>query len=318
MKIKVNLTESSYNKILEDIRLFKISKSDKTINKNKFINLLFKNFYRMYEDNIDRTINNINEVVNDESLSKEIALKLQNDIADSKNNYFNKSLTFILNDDNSTSFEYIEEKLVYVSASAYFRNMIMEYLSYPQYKREEIIYKDRADKINEAIANNNYLQFKVNDQKISFRPYKLGTSKEEVYSYLLGMTEGTTVRSYNLANIKDIIIKRDKFEFEKKDIDLLEENIKNGIQFPYSKPYNTTIRLTERGKETFEKRYVNRPIPIEVNGNEYKFSCSFFQLKSYFLAFGHDAYIMGSRLREEINKEYSDAVNMYNKRHVEK
>ncbi len=45
MKIKVNLNESVYNKLIEDIKLFKISKSDKSINKNKFLNLLIRNFY---------------------------------------------------------------------------------------------------------------------------------------------------------------------------------------------------------------------------------------------------------------------------------
>ncbi len=318
MKIKVNLTKSSYDKLLEDIRLFKISKSDKTINKNKFINLLFKNFYLIYENNIDKTINNINLLVNDDELSKEIALKLQNEISDSKNNYFDKSLTFILNEENSPIFEYIEGNLLYISASAYFRNMILEYLSYPQYKREEIIYKDRVDKINEAIENKRIIQFKVNDSKVVFKPYKLGTSKEEVYSYLIGknMTDG--ILSYNISKIKDIIIKRDMYEFSDDEISILEENIKNGIQFPYSSPYKVKIRLTPKGVETFERRYVNRPIPVSIENNEYTFSCSYFQLKSYFMAFGKDAYIFGKRLREEISKEYSDAIGMYNKKDVEK
>lgn len=314
MKIKVNLTESSYSKLIEDIRLFKISKSDKTINKNKFINLLFKNFYSMYEDDIDKTINNINSVVDNKELSKEIALKLQNSIADSKNNYFNKGLTFILNDDNSSLFEYIERDLLYISASAYFRNMIMEYLSHPQYKREEIIYKDRVDKILDGINNKCLLQFKVNDKVVIFRPYKLGTSKEEVYSYLIGKNQTGATLSYNISTIKDVIVTRDSYVFTKEESEILEENINNGIQFPYSSPYRCTIRLTQRGIETFEKRYVNRPIPVAVDGNKYTFSCSFFQLRSYFLAFGHDAYIEGKRLRDEINKEYSDAINMYDRK----
>ena len=46
------------------------------------------------------------------------------------------------------------------------------------------------------------------DTKVVFKPYKLGTSKEEVYSYLIGknMTDG--ILSYNISKIKDIIIKR--------------------------------------------------------------------------------------------------------------
>ncbi len=312
MKIKVNLTESSYNKLIEDIGEFKVSKSDKTINKNKFINLLFKNFYSIYEDNIESTIDTINTVVDDKELSKEIALKLQSSIVDSKNNYFNKGLTFILNEENSSLFEYIESNLLYMSASAYFRNMIMEYLSYPQYKREEIIYKDKVDKILEGINNKNIIQFKVNDKTVTFKPYKLGTSKEEVYSYLIGkIADVDKILSFNISTIKDVVVTRDSYKFTKEEISLLEENIMNGIQFPYSSPYKCTIVLTQRGVETFEKRYVNRPIPVSVDGNKYTFSCSFFQLKSYFMAFGADAIIEGKRLREDINEEYSKAINRF-------
>ena len=314
MKIKVNLTEASYNKLIEDIRLFKISKSDKTINKNKFINLLFKNYNLIYEKNIDKTIQTINSLVDNIEMSKEIALKLQNDIIDSKNNYFNKSLTFLLNEENSYIFEEIENNLIYISASAYFRNMIMEYLSYPQYKREEIIYQDIVDKLLLAIEKKNIIHFKSKDNTVIFMPYKLSTSKEEVYSYLLGKTDKGSIMSYNISSIKNVVIKRDTFEFNSHEIEIFEENIKNGIQFPYSSPYRVTIRLTAKGVEIFEKRYVNRPIPISIEENRYTFSCSFYQLKSYFLAFGHDAYIEGKRLRDAINEEYQASLNMYDKK----
>ena len=314
MKIKVNLTESSYNKLIEDIRLFKISKSDKTVNKNKFINMLYKNYSLIYEKNMDKTINTINTLVQDNELSKEIALKLQNDIADSKNNYFNKSLTFILNEENSIVFEDFEENLMYISASAYFRNMIMEYLSYPQYKREEIIYQDRIDKILKAIEKKNIIHFKSKDTSVVFKPYKLGTSKEELYSYLIGKNDKGGVVSYNISNIKDIIIKRDTFLFTDDEIKNFEDNIKNGIQFPFSQPYKVTIKLTPKGMEIFERRYVNRPTPILVEGNKYTFCCSFYQLKSYFLAFGKECYIEGKTLRDSISEEYLNTINMYNKK----
>ena len=48
LKIKVNLDSKSYQTILCDMKLFKIVKSDKSPNKNKFMNLLFQNYYSDY------------------------------------------------------------------------------------------------------------------------------------------------------------------------------------------------------------------------------------------------------------------------------
>ena len=48
LKIKVNFDKKSYTTLLNDMKLFKITKSDGTPNKNKFMNLLFKNYYLDY------------------------------------------------------------------------------------------------------------------------------------------------------------------------------------------------------------------------------------------------------------------------------
>lgn len=313
MKIKVNLNESVYNKLIEDIKLFKISKSDKSINKNKFLNLLIRNFYSDFEKNLDKSIKNINDVIDDIEKSKEIAFRLKNNISDSKNNYYNKSITFIPDEDNRLIFKDIHSNQNYISDSAYVRNMIIEYLTYPQYKREEIIYNDSVEKILSSIKNKNVIYFTINDENIIFKPYKLGTSKEEVYSYLIGKKDNGEIKSYNIYKIKEIIIKKDRFEFSEEETKLFDEIIKNGIQFAYQSPYKVNIVLTSRGIKLFEKRYVNRPIPISIDGNKYSFSCSYDQLKSYFLAFGREAYIKGKRLRDDINEEYLKAIEMYNK-----
>ena len=41
LKIKVNLDKKSYHTLINDMKLFKITKYDGTPNKNKFMNLLF-------------------------------------------------------------------------------------------------------------------------------------------------------------------------------------------------------------------------------------------------------------------------------------
>ena len=41
LKIKVNLDNKSYQTLLSDMKLFKITKSDGSINKNKFMNFAF-------------------------------------------------------------------------------------------------------------------------------------------------------------------------------------------------------------------------------------------------------------------------------------
>ncbi len=315
LKVKVNLTEEKYMKLLEDIKLFKISKSDRTINKNKFMNLLFRNFYSMYEKKNEAIVDTINSFIKDDSLSREIMQKLENNMIDSKNNYFKRSLTFILNEENSTLFELIDNnKLMYISVSGYFRNLIFEYLSYPQYKREEIIYLDRVNKINEAISKNTTIFCKMYDETTTIKPYKLATSKEEVYTYLVGINDKNMVRTYNISTLSEIIIKNEPFTFTKDEKNLFEEIIKNGINFAYPKAYSVTIKLSDEGIKMFDRRYVNRPIPVSIDGNVYKFSCSFYQLKSYFLAFGKEAYIEGKRLRDEINLEYQNAIDAYKKK----
>lgn len=225
LKIKVNLDEKSYVKILNDMSLFKILKKDGSINKNKFMNLLFENYYQHYQNITKKIIDKANIILKKYELNN---LNLLHDLANeiyeteflSSDEQYNKSLTFYLDEHNEFIFNNINTGMFYQTASAYFRNLITSYLMLPEYKRECIIYLNVVEKIQTAIKNKNFITIELDKRIFEFAPYKIATTKEELYSYLIGCDK-TRITVIHISKIKNIMIENKSVNFTNKQKHML-------------------------------------------------------------------------------------------------
>lgn len=318
IKIKVNIDKKSYKTLLDDMKMFKIIKSDGTPNKNKFMNLLFQNYYSQYVEETEAIIENTKKLMKKYNIEKpEFASELTMELYDYKHRsidtYYDESLTFYLSNENNVIFETLNYSLANLGASAYFRKLIYRYLEYPQYKREEIIYKHILNPIYKAIENKEILKVKLEKDEYIVKPYKLGASKEEIYTYLLGLFNEAP-KSINICKIKIAVGMRKTFTFTQDEEKNLSDIYRLGIQFPFKNICKAEIELDKEGIKLFKSKYLNRPEPIKIEGNHYFFECSFDQLYVYFLSFGSSVKIINPEfLGRRIYKSYMGYINNYKK-----
>ncbi len=315
LKIKVNLDKRKYEMLLNDMKLFKIIKNDGSVNKNKFINILFENYYIDYIEETNSIISKTKKLMqkynyDNYNFANELALILYDYNNNSCDIYYNESLTFYLSEENEFIFNTLNNNL---GASGFFRKLINRYLEYPQYKREQIIFKKIINPINEAISNNELIKIKLETSEIIIKPYKIGTSKEEIYTYLLGIVKNNPV-SLHILKIKHVLSLKTNFKFIEDEICNLNLINKLGIQFPFKNICKAEIKLTPDGVKLFDSKYLNRPEPVNIIGNIFYFECSFDQLFNYFLTFDNKMEILAPiNLKESIYKKYKSYVDNYEK-----
>jgi hypothetical protein len=305
------LDNKAYTDLLNDMNSYFILKNDKTINKNKFMNVLFKNYYDEYENKRLKIKEKIltyfdkNGISNSPIMADELSFKLLNNY-ESKELYFDKGITFNLIDEEEFIFKSLDN-LKYETASLYFRNLIYSYLSLKSYERENIIYKDVLNVFNKAILNNKILKIKIENEELDILPYKALNNLDDKYTYLLALKANRTPFSINISKIINIIEKKDYYKFTKEEIEQLETIINKNIEYPNLTDENTKIRLTNLGIELYEKNYYNRPNYIKRSGNTFYFNNSTNQLYDYFISFGKKCKIIENN---KLKKMFiSDAKN---------
>lgn len=318
IKIKVNLDKDKYESLIIDMSLFNIIKKDGIINKNKFMNLLFGNIYDTYLQNIKSIKTTIDSTFGKYDLSykdsviNELSILLFEPNNNAFSQYYDKSLTFYLSDKNEMKLNELNDTLKYQSYSLFFRKIIYHYLSMPRYIREQIIHKQVFEEMQIAINKKHIVKLQLYNNKItSMKPYKYDTTKEEIYTFVLGKTTTNRVTSIKLSKIKSILITNNSFSFVNDEINLFNEIIKCGINFPCDTLCNAEIILSKEGIKMYNKKYLNKSVPYKVENNHYFFKCSQYQLFLFFSTFQNEAKIVSpSSLVSEISNYY----NLYNQK----
>ena len=317
LKIKVMLDIKAYNELVSDMESYFILKNDKTINKNKFMNILFKNYYEDYEEKRLKINNKIfaffekNGINNPEIMAKELSYRLMNEY-DSKELYFDKGITFNLTDEEEFIFKSIDN-LKYESASLYFRNLIYSYLSLKSYERENIIYNDILKKFNKAIENKRILKIKIDNDEFNILPFKALNNLDDKYTYLLALKADRTPFSINISKIINIIETKDYYKLTTDEIDHLNLIINKNIEYPNLTNEIVKIRLTDLGIKLYEKNYYNRPEYIKRSGNYFYFNNSLNQLFDYFMPFGKKCKIIENN---KLKKMFINETKHINKKNI--
>jgi hypothetical protein len=325
-KIKINLTSKALEDLTNDMISFEYYKKDGQINKNGFLNTLLKNYFSIYDtqatEEIEKYTNIIKKHIFQENKANEIINELiisNSFFAFTKQDSLNASISFKLINSNYNIFKIIENKyLKYQSISSFFRNMIDTYLSLPKYKREQIIYLNTYELLIDAIKDKRKIKvFMKADEEREVMPYSVSTSKEELYNYLISMTDNKEKKRYvssiRLARIESIYLLKEKYTFSSEDTEKVDCVIKNGAQFPYTNPCLAQIKLTSVGQKLYKKKYLNRPTPTKIEDDIYHFNCSYDQLVLYFFSFGKEAKILSpDYLTNNLKEKYLQAYNNYN------
>lgn len=324
IKIKVNVPYDIYQCLENDMASFEFKKKDGSINKNKFINILFKNYYKEfseYEKNVFKQIDQIilDKIPQDEK--NKINYELISFIND--NHYIGKyyndcSFQFIISKENETIFHAVEKYYLQDrTISCYFREMFISYASKRQDQREKIIFKSTYETLDIALKEKKRIILStLNGESYYFEPYDITSTKEELYNYLLGVTitknNKRFIATRKLYKVVGIEILDESVSFTKEELYLLDKTIQKGAQFPIRFEEITIVELTKKGQEYFNDMYLNRPEVVKIEDNQYYFDCARKQIEFYFFKFGEEARIIyPTSLARKFRDRYINAAKNY-------
>lgn len=329
-QITIYLDPIAYEKIIEDQKLFKTGK-----NKSDIIKKIIINHYSNYNHNINSLKQKIQDAITIESNVQDfneisyqnIAWKITKYISetsflDGESKRNRKKKIHIRKNKNDNELDFILDACPKnASESEYLANIIYSYLKEPQCEREKIIYKKVINKINDAIKNNQNIRIKTKSgKKIFISPKEICTSKERLYNYLLyqGYKEETNkyfASTIHIYNITSVYLDASVRTFQPGIEEQFKKMKLNGVQFSINNNTIYKVLLTDRGKDLFDSRYLERPIPLSKSDQKkgiYYFNCSELQFKSYFAPFLNEVIVLEpEEVRIKIIEEYKEVLNNY-------
>lgn len=321
-KIKISIPKSTYDILLKDCEAFKFFKANGSLNKNQFINTLIMNYYEhfssdeeMLHDEIKKALKNASCLNDDlfDDIIKIIAKRENAHIIDSTT----VSLHFKPTKMSFKAFNYIENVLIKNEAiSSYYRRLFNSYVNHPLNQRELIIFKDNVELINKAISKKVKTCITLSSGVINndMSIYKLASSKDELYNYLLLSDKKGNPFTIRLANILDCSLLSTASFIPDNIIEIFDRQIKYGAQYQIMKneTEEIAVRLTTKGMELFKKIYLYRPVVDHIIDDIYYFKCSYNQIIHYFKRFGNEALIISPKnLGTTMRNYYHYAAKAY-------
>lgn len=321
-KYKIYLSEDTKTRLINDAELFEFNRTDGSVNLNGFLKELIVQYFDQYRISNEQLLNHL---LQDLTVVKALQPKEASALADRIiHTYINNRepgtgkstvITLTVSGASYGIIQIIENNLLKdTSLSGYLKELFLSYLSMPRNKREEIIFKENYQTINEAIKNDRILAFtsSVSKAKALVEPYMIATSKEEQFGYLLCRDpKSGKERSFRISRLQNLFVTSEPFI---RNTYVEEELARKGLRSPYSmlEDVHAIVRMTEYGKTLFKVIVKNRPILSSVEGDLYHFDWPILQLEDYFKRFGKDAVVISPRtLRSNLRNYYSHALDAY-------
>lgn len=217
-----------------------------------------------------------------------------------------------------------------LTVTKYIKEILMWYVSFPGFKREQILFARTVKDINEILANNNEETFFYDIiMKKGFiktiRPYALVHDPDGTRNYLIGITpffnkqtekeefKATSLRLDNIeTNVESTFCINDKYKrsyFSDKEKKILELMIKNNPAYIYFslKEERYVLRFNKVAENKYNQVYVQRPKYVEKIENndgtvDYVFDCSTKQINQYLVR------LMTSFNNKEIDEAYIELI----------
>ena len=336
-KIRISLSRRAYIVMLDDMRVFSVA------NQATFINTIIRNFHDSAKASLSSWLLKKRQEFEGlfadselDEMSKEITVRhmLQNEkektileLQDSLKEKYISRLYHI----NNSNFEYLrydcnEEEFYHDKPGAYIKCLLEEYAGLPFIKRERIFRKEVYETVEYACRMNYLLQVKTyvyqEQQTFLVYPYKIIPDPLSTQEYLACYTRTPAESpkekkdaSFSMARLqKPVILKQHAF-LSREDVAKIEDDIaKLSVAYLLGEPQEIRVRLTERGKKSYQTRLYSRPDKDEARSTEqeYVFSCSEHQAYNYFFPFGAEAEIITPlSLRTRMETNYQNALEQY-------
>ena len=277
-KIRVTVPEDVWD-------IMKIDQEDFGINNNKFCNYILEKL-------------KFNRKIETEKLLQ----------AQGRNR--KKIVQFDLNVNNKEIYyDILKSNEVEIEAE-YFRELFEIYCSKFKYQRELFIYEDKLKSILDAIKDENKLKIKYFSEIIDIDPIFIRREDKGNENFLFCYVEKlNSYQNYKLKELEIVAILPEKMK--KRDKKFIESMKKKYDPF-LGKTTTIKVKLTTLGESLLKTFTEYRPKLIKNEKNIYFFETSEEQAKMYFRGFSKEAEILEPlSLREEIIKEYQEALNVY-------
>lgn len=303
-KIKISISKNLLELLKKDCKDFKILKKDNSPNFNLFINLLVANYYEEFSAMEENLHNNIYKAI--EIAPSRIQETLFHNIIKMLSS---KQTTSVKDETTTFSFKptKVSEKVVlYIenillkneSLSSFYRKLFISYASKTKNIRELIIHKENCMQILKALKKQTKIAIKLKSGEFikNASVYAISPSKDELFNYALVYfnKRNNTIR---ISTIEIVSILSEKSDIPQENQKFFDIQLNNAVQYTI---YNTDsepvkVQLTEKGKKLFEKIYLYRPTPTNIEGDIYTFNCSAQQILFYFERFGDSAMILSPK-----------------------
>lgn len=303
-KIKISLAKETLALLKKDCEDFKILKADGSSNFNSFINLLIDNYYETFtakEETLHDDIRSAISIVPDYYREKVFGsiVKLfakQNAFTDK---HSTTTFSFKPTKVSEKAITYIDKIVLKdESISSFYRRMFTSYSQLTKTEREKILHKENYQALKKAVKKGVQVCIVLNSQDIltCTSIFAIAPAKDELFNYVL-VYDGKKNHTLRLASINSVSLLSSKATIPEENSKLFEKQIACAAQYPM---YNTDdepikVRLTEKGKKLFNKIYLYRPTPTNIEGDIYTFNCSANQLLYYFERFGDSALILSPK-----------------------
>ncbi len=315
-KIKIYVTDTQADILRKDAELFEFTKANGAVNMNAFLNRLIINYVNIYQEKQNR----FQKALEKENVHADAVRILE--LYESSFDAAAKSRT-----DVTLSLKPVKESadlILYITEcllngrtlSGYFRSLLASYTAMPRNEREKILFIDTIEALNRAIENGHTVWFSTaasGTYRRTVIPYRIVSSKEEFFNYLLCESRGKA-HTFRISRIRKVFEGNRKSAVTPSVKEDLERMIKYGPQFVIRNDPEIRVRLSDKGKERFQSFYLHRPVPDQIDGDVYIFRCSEDQVLNYFSRFGQSAFIESpASLRRKAERFYHDAYDLYHK-----
>lgn len=335
-KIRITLSDRARLTMCEDMEVFGTFKAA------TFINTVFNNFkseakssISLYLQQREIELDRLFAEAKIDATSKRIAMNQilsveKKAIVDKISEYSTlkgESKLYHINDSNvKYLIEDCDENQHYNRPGLYMRSIIEEYCSLPFIKRERIYRKDIYDSIERACQEKRILKIKANyygkDQLFYVYPYKIVPDSFHTQAYLVCYSRKADqkendkiIASFSMARINTPTMLTKTFHLNKQEISNIESQISNySPAYLIGKPEQIKVKLTKKGKQSYQSRLYSRPEKIEPLSTDdiYVFDCTQQQIFNYFFPFGSDAEIISPKyLRNRFKNAHGKALKRY-------
>ena len=303
-KIKISVPERTYELLRKDAKDFRVLKPSGEENLNAFINRLVVNFYEEFSADDERLRESIKGALSDipEKYAKEAFSAVMNAITKrEKEENLGKSvaLSFKPTKLSESVTIYIENVLLKNEAiSSFYRRLFIAYSKKLKNEREKIIHKQNYELLINAVKKELQVCISLDNGHVynDVSVYAIESAKDELFNYVLCFSDKKN-RTLRLAKIKTVSILAKNATIPEESQGMFNRQIACGAQYQIYSTDNEPIRvqLSAKGRELFDKIYLYRPIPMEIDGDVYIFNCSANQVLYYFERFGSEALILSPK-----------------------